>query len=243
MSEEIQDSAQSTEDNVEQAEETALAQEDTQEAEQTIAELSQDDEVVEKRVVDQNVFVAEKKARKAAERELAALRQSIEEGASQREISSEADSIAEEYDIDPNFMKRLVDTIKAETEQALDKKYSDKLSAKEKEEKFDTAFNKQFKVALDRGPEFEAVANQEVIKTLAKLPQNKNKTVSQLLEETYGNALTGKRTIETTQPAAGKEVEPLDLSRAENDISYFNEIMKDPKKKARYNENMLKRGF
>ena len=247
--ENIQDNALATEDNVveEAAEETAqpveAPEEEAPELEQTIGELEGEDEAPQKHVVDQDVFVSEKKARKAAEKELRELKRAIEEGASQEEVDSAVEDIAEDFDVDPAFMQRLVATATAKAEAALDKKYADKMSAKEKAEKFDAAFDKQMKQALDRGPEFQSVANQEVIKALAKLPENKNKTVSQLLEETYGNALTGKRTVETTQPGGGKDPEPLDLKRAENDIEYFNEVMKDPKKKAQYNKHMLSKGF
>lgn len=133
--------------------------------------------------------------------------------------------------------------LKSTIENDLDAKYASKESAKEKADKFNDAFSKQYNTALERGPEFQAIANPDVIKTLATLPQNKNKTVSQLLEETYGNALTGKRTIETTQPGGGKDPEPLDIAKAEKDINYFNEVMADPKKKAQYNEQMLRKGF
>jgi hypothetical protein len=217
-----------------------------EETQQTIGEISEEiskDSTPSERMVPEHALAAANRAKKAAERELQALRQAIENGATQQEIASDVDDIAREYDIDPGFMKKLVETIKLETEQALDAKYASKLSAKEKAEKFDDAFNKQFNIAIERGPEFQAIANVDVIKTLATLPQNKNKTVSQLLEETYGNALTGKRTIETTQPGGGKDPEPLDLRRAETDINYFQEVMADPKKKAQYNEQMLKKGF
>ena len=55
--------------------------------------------------------------------------------------------------------------------------------------------------------------------------------------------LLGKRTIETTQPGGGNDPEPLNIQRAEKDIEYFKQVMADPKKKAQYNEAMLKRGF
>jgi len=239
--EDFQNDAQETEDIVSEgvAEETAeTIEENTQEDEQTIAELEGEEEP-EQRVVSQNAFVAEKKARKAVEKELKALQESISHGQSLSDIDVDVNSIAEEFDTDPAFIQRLVDSATAK----LDQKYSDKLSAKERAERFETAFDKQMAQALDRGPEFKSIANANVIKSLAKIPENKNKTVSQLLEETYGNALTGKRTIETRQPAGGNDPEPLDLARAEKDIAYFNEIMKSPKKKAQYNANMLTRGF
>lgn len=236
---EIQNNAPESE-VIDQAEETV------EETQQTIGELSEEiyneesEEHASEKTVPEYAFVAQKKALIAAEKELKALRESMQyQEATQYEQVTGVDAIADKYNIDREFMNELKSTI----ENDLDAKYASKESAKEKAEKFNDAFNKQYNTALERGPEFQAIANPDVIKTLATLPQNKNKTVSQLLEETYGNALTGKRTIETTQPGGGKDPEPLDISRAEKDINYFNEVMADPKKKAQYNEQMLRKGF
>ena len=222
------------------------AEETVEETQQTIGELSEEiyneesEEHASEKTVPEYAFVAQKKALIAAEKELKALRESMQyQEATQYEQVTGVDAIADKYNIDREFMNELKSTI----ENDLDAKYASKESAKEKADKFNDAFSKQYNTALERGPEFQAIANPDVIKTLATLPQNKNKTVSQLLEETYGNALTGKRTIETTQPGGGKDPEPLDIAKAEKDINYFNEVMADPKKKAQYNEAMLKRGF
>lgn len=222
------------------------AEETVEETQQTIGELSEEiyneesEEHASEKTVPEYAFVAQKKALIAAEKELKALRESMQyQEATQYEQVTGVDAIADKYNIDREFMNELKSTI----ENDLDAKYASKESAKEKADKFNDAFSKQYNTALERGPEFQAIANPDVIKTLATLPQNKNKTVSQLLEETYGNALTGKRTIETTQPGGGKDPEPLDIAKAEKDINYFNEVMADPKKKAQYNEQMLKRGF
>jgi hypothetical protein len=236
---EIQNNAPESE-VIDQAEETV------EETQQTIGELSEEiyneesEEHASEKTVPEYAFVAQKKALIAAEKELKALRDSMQyQEASQYEQVTGVDAIADKYNIDREFMNELKSTI----ENDLDAKYASKESAKEKAERFNDAFSKQYNTALERGPEFQAIANPDVIKTLATLPQNKNKTVSQLLEETYGNALTGKRTIETTQPGGGKDPEPLDFAKAEKDINYFNEVMADPKKKAQYNDQMLKRGF
>lgn len=218
--------------------ETTTEPTETVEAEQTIGDMAGDTQPAP-RVVDEKVFVAEKKARKAAERRLKELEQLIAEGATTSEISDEISEFSEKYDIDPSF----INDWESRIEKKLDAKYSSKLSEKEKADKFETKFSEAFTQALERGPEFKDIANVGVIKQLAQLPQNSHKTVSQLIEETYGNALTGKRTIETTQPGGGKDPEPLDLARAEKDIDYFNQVMADPKKKAKYNEYMLTKGF
>lgn len=236
---EIQNNAPESE-VIDQAEETV------EETQQTIGELSEEiyneesEEHASEKTVPEYAFVAQKKALIAAEKELKALRESMQyQEATQYEQVTGVDAIADKYNIDREFMNELKSTI----ENDLDAKYASKESAKEKADKFNDAFSKQYNTALERGPEFQTIANPDVIKTLATLPQNKNKTVSQLLEETYGNALTGKRTIETTQPGGGKDPEPLDIAKAEKDINYFNEVMADPKKKAQYNEQMLRKGF
>jgi hypothetical protein len=248
MAEEVKD-APTTEDKVVEKTETTVEtpkkeETPTPEPQKTIGEMAEDgDPTPERRVVDEHVFVAEKKARKKAERDLKALRESIESGASDAEVSDSIDDIADEYDIDAAFLKKFATSIKTQTEKELDAKYASKAGEKERAEKFDTAFDAAYKTALERGPEFKAVANPQVIKSLARLPENSRKTVSQLLEETYGNALTGKRTIETAKPGGGKDPEPLDFMRARKDQAYFKEVMADPERKKEYNKKMLEEGF
>lgn len=235
------------------AEEEKPATETTVKTEETPAPVQEEKpvgEIIEEAIpeekpnmIPESVFLGEKKVRKAAEKELKALKASIEGGATAKEISADIAEIADEHNIDPVFLQKLAASIKAQTEKDLDDKFSSKLNAKEKSENFETAFNKAYQVAIERAPEFKDLANSDVIKTLSMQPQNSKKTISQLLEETYGNALSGKRTIETTKPGGGKDPEPLDFARASKDIEYFKEVMADPKKKAQYNELMLKKGF
>ncbi len=233
--------APATEDNAAKVETTTEeTTTDGASTEQTIEEMAGTVEATpEKRVVDEHVFVAEKKARKQAEKDLAALRASIANGATQEEISDDINAISEEYDIDPTFLVKFAKSIEAQTEKRLGAKIDTKLGEKDRTDKFESAFTASFKQAIERGPEFEAIANIEVIKTLAKLPQNSKKTVSQLLEETYGNALTGRRTIETTTPGGGKDPDPLDYDRAQTDLAYYNKVMADPKLKEQYNNRMV----
>lgn len=222
--------------------ETTVEQPEAQQTVGEIIEQSQPEKKPEPLEYDKAYF-AEKKARKVAERELSTLKKQIEEGATKKEISESIAEIADEHNIDKEFLQKLASSIKADTEKELDAKYAAKFEGKEKENKFETAFKSQYDIAMERAPEFKAIANPDVIKTLAIQPQNAKKTLSEILEETYGNAITGKRTIETTSPGGGKEPEPLDIKRAEKDIGYFTEVMADPKRKAQYNEAMLKRGF
>lgn len=213
------------------------------EVEQTISELIPEKEE-KSNMVPESVFLGEKKARKALEKEIKELKQQFELGnVSNKEVSNSVEAIAEKHGVDQGFLKDLVSAIKSDTEKELESKFNSKFESKEKAEKFENAFKKGLDLALERGPEFKNIVNPEVVKQLAMLPQNANKTISQLIEETYGNALTGKRTIEVTTPGGGKDPEPLDINRAGKDIEYLKEILKDPKKKEQYNEAMLKKGF
>lgn len=233
------------------AEEVKPATETTEQTMETPAPVQEEkpvgeifEEAEEKpNLVPEAVFLNVKKENKQLKKELRLLQDSIESGATAKEISADIAEIADEHNIDPVFLQKLAASIKAQAEKDLDDKFSSKFNAKEKSENFETAFNKAYQVAIERAPEFSSIANTEVIKTLSMQPQNSKKTISQLLEETYGNALSGKRTIETTKPGGGKDDEPLDYNRASKDIEYFKEVMKDPKKKEQYNSRMLSKGF
>lgn len=217
---------------------------DTPIVEQTISDMIPEKEEVKPNLIPEGVFLGEKKARKAAEKEVERLTALIESGGSKEEVSNSIDAIAEEHDIDKGFLKKLSSTIKAEAKAEIEADINAKSVGENKMKQFEDSFNKGLQVALERGPEFKDIANADVIKQLALLPQNSKKTISQILEETYGNAIQGKRTIETqTQPGGGKDPEPLDLKRASSDINYLTEILKDPIKKAKYNEEMLKKGY
>ena len=67
----------------------------------------------------------------------------------------------------------------------------------------EAAFATGLEKALQNAPEYRDVVNVSVIKALAFNPANANKTYRQLLEEAYGNAITGQRTVETTTPRGG----------------------------------------
>jgi len=90
-------------------------------------------------------------------------------------------------------------------------------------------------------PEYENLVNREVIKVLSLDPKNANKTFAQLIEETYGKAITGKRTIETTKPGGGKEPTEIDFDKALKDTEYFKEIMSNPTLKKKYNDSISSR--
>jgi hypothetical protein len=111
------------------------------------------------------------------------------------------------------------------------------------EVQIDKDFNKYFKASLAQMPDLKGIINKEAIKTIWQDPANSHKTLSSIIEEVYGGAVPGKRTLETTTPGGGKEPESLDYQRAVKDMTYFNQVMANPRLKAQYNEQMLKSGF
>lgn len=196
--------------------------------------------------VPESAFLKEKMARKDAEKRLKELEATIKEGATRSEVSTDIASIAKEFDIDPSFLDKFAKTIRSETEASLKGELDSKfkpLEEKERLAKIDSVFNTHFTQAINSMPEFKDIVNPAVIKSLSLLPQNGSKTFSQLIEETYGNAVTGKRTMTPTTPGGGKDPQPLDYQRAQRDKAYFNEVMQDPKRKAEYNSIMLQQGF
>ena len=210
-------------------------------------------EVIETPVVDKqndsvptSAFLKEKMARKEAEKRIKELEDNIRNGATKSEVRTDIASIAKEFDVDPTFLDKIASTIRSETEASLRNELESKfkpLEEKERQAKIDSAFNAEYSRAMSAMPEFSDIVNPAVIKSLSLLPQNGNKTMSQLIEETYGSALTGKRTMTPTVPGGGKDPQPLDYARAQKDKAYFKEVMSDPKLKEEYNSIMLRQGW
>lgn len=116
-----------------------------------------------------------------------------------------------------------------------------KIEGKEKAEKLNATIEGNIAKALDNAPEFKDIINMDVIKQMALNPANKNKTYSQLLEDAYGNALGGKRTIESTTPRGGAKDTKVDIQKAQNDPEYRREVLADPVTRAQYNANLQDR--
>lgn len=204
-----------TTDNTEQAAPEAPA-------EPTVAELHADAEPSEKPAKPDSVplskFVAEKQKRKALQKELDALRADLED-----DPEVEEDEIEERPDV-----KALADKL-------------DKIEKDERRKQLNAAFEKSLHDALENSPEYKDIANVEVIRQMAFNPQNKDKTYHQLLEEAYGNALSGRRTIETTTPRGGAKDSKVDIDRARTDTAYRREVLADPELKRQYNEGLTDR--
>ena len=218
----------------------------TEETPQTMEQIQKEVEPV-KETIGLDKFLDLKKQNKEKDKLIKDLEARIDAGATRQEVSADMDAISEEFpDVDRGFLNKLASTIKNSVVKEAEDKIASRfqpLEEKDKQAKLDGAFNTHFKIAMDKMPEFTNIVNPEVIKTLSRDSKNASKTFSQIIEETYGNALTGKRTIETTSPGGGKDADPLNFQKARSDSSYFDVVMANPRLKAEYNEKMLREGF
>lgn len=231
-------------DKVEETTETEETKEQSQvEAEKTAGEVVESTVEAKKDTVGLDKFLELKKQNKEQAKAIKELEAKIQEATEDGETlsTSDLDAIAEEYDVDKGFLKKLTSAIESKTKKELEEKYDSKLKPfeeRERTERNNNAFTKEFNKVMENMTEFQSVVNPEVIKTLSLDKKNANKTFKQIIEETYSSALTGKRTIESTKHGGGKEAGPLDFRKAQSDEKYFDEIMADPKLKEQYNKKM-----
>lgn len=156
---------------------------------------------------------------------------------SDAQVDADINSIAEEFNLDANALNKVAAVIKRQTEQDLEERFRP-ITEREEMSRKETLFNQHFSKAMENLPEFKDIVNPEVIKQLAFNPTNGGKTFSQLIQETYGPALKGRETVETTVPRGGATGD-FDINRAKSDPSYFKEVMANPTLKAKYNDALL----
>lgn len=209
---------------------------DTPAPEQTVAEALAVPEKKEESVPLAK-FLDEKRENKELKAEIERLSQANKP---QAEITSDLKALADEHGIDAGFLDKLAKTIKAQAEAGVEERLRP-LAEKEKADKIDKAFQTGFAKAMEAMPDYDGVADAEVIKSLSLDPKNAQKTFRQLIEDTYGNSLGGKRTIETGTPRGGNTPGNVDIEKARKDPSYFKEVMADPELKKQYNDGLAQR--
>ncbi len=199
------------------------------------------------------LYKTERREKRQTQSELKELKEKIREieesrydGVSDNEIKSSMDDLSEEYNVDKDFLKKqskiLKEEIRAEMQEEL-KKNLEPLSQREKEKKYVEDVTTYFNNSLEKMPEFKGIANLQSIIDLGRLPKNQQKTVSQLIEETFGSAITGKKTIESSNVRGNTEPTEVDYARAKTDTEYFKEVMSNPELKKKYNTGLAQRAL
>jgi len=189
---------------------------DEQATEETLGSFQEEETTQEKKVpteVPKARLDKEIERRKALESELEELKK-----------TKDADSTVSDTEKDPD-VKELAEKLA-------------KIEESERAAKRDAKLSEKFAEALDEAPEFKDVANIDILKQMALLPQNKDKTIPQLLEEVYGNTITGRRTVETTTPRGGAADTKVDVERAQKDVEYRKQVFANPDLKKQYNESL-----
>lgn len=216
---------------------------ETETTEQTLGEMINPEAPKEElKTIGLDKFLDLKKENKELRNQLNDLAKRIESGDNKQDIADDIETLAEEHDIDKSFLNKLVKSIETKAERSLEEKLNAKiepLTKSQQENKFNETFNNALNKAVKDMPEYQEIINPEVLKALALSPVNAKKTMAQIIEETYGNLITGRRTIETTKPGGGKEPAELDYNKANSDSEYFKEVMANPKLKAQFNERNL----
>lgn len=207
--------------------------------EKTIADLTQIDESK-----NENWKIGkyddERIRRREAEEKIRELQSRIDQGASKREVTGDSQDILAEYpDVDPNFIAMLDRRMEKRAEEIAASKIRP-FEEQNEHARIEGIFRVNFDSAMSRLPEYKDVVNPSVIKSMSLMAENSHKTFTQIIEDAYGNVLTGRRTIETTTPGGGKDPETLDYQKAKSDTDYFVKIMENPKLKAEYNLQLAK---
>jgi hypothetical protein len=205
--------------------------------EETVGEmLDIPEETPKEDTVSLKKYMSEKNARKELEAQLEALQNAPSRTAKQ--VSTDLKALAEEHNVDVDFLEKLTETIEARSEAKTEAKLQP-LREKERQEKIDTAFGTAYDRTMAQMPEYAHVVNRSVIKSLSLDPANKNKTFTEIIEEAYGSAIGGKKTVERATNRVASIGGDLDYARAKVDGDYFKEVMADPTLKKAYNDRLF----
>lgn len=181
-------------------------------------------------------YMSEKNARKELEAQLQALQDAPHR--TSKQVSTDLKALADEHNVDVDFLEKLTETIEARNEAKTEAKLQP-LREKERQEKIEIAFSSAYDRTMALMPEYAHVVNRNVIKTLSLDPANKNKTFTQIIEEAYGSAIGGKKTVERATNRVASIGGDLDYARAKSDNDYFKEVMADPVLKKQYNDKLF----
>ena len=168
--------------------------------------------------------------------ELSQLRQASMTGDMSVAATNDAvkDLAAKYPDVNPDFLAEIISSAGKVTAKQIrdeiDKEYVPKLAAMDAERKSEQSekrFNELFSKTIKDMPEYKGIVNKDVIKSLAFNPASGKKTMGQIIEEAYGNAIQGKKTIEAGH--AGREPEPANINNPTPED--WDKINSDPKSK------------
>lgn len=214
--------------------------------EETIGEvLNQEPAPKKEETVPLSAFLEIKNSNKEMMKQMKDLQKSIEEGATKKEVSADIQALSEKHGVDADFLQDFAKAVKQQAKQEAEEDVNSKLKPiqeKERAEKINKAFEEHFGKAIAQVPEYEGVVNKEVIKQLSLSPENSKKTFIQLIEDSYGHLVQGKRSLDSATSRPGKDDNlEVDADKMQRDPQYFKDVMDNPILKKKYNESMVDR--
>lgn len=201
----------------------------------------------EARMVPESAFLEEKKSRKALEREVKTLRSQIAAGATDTEISDSVDGIAARHNLNRDALREVTQAIRNEVEAEVEARVSKRLAPIEQgaraeaiRKAFDTHFQKA--MSAEGMEDFKDVVNSQIIFKLTLDPENASKTIRQIIEDTYGSAIAGRKSADAGKPKGGSTSDAFDPLRLHEE-GYLDEVKANPVLKAahsKYLEQLLR---
>lgn len=202
-----------------------------------------DKQQTEGKLVPEAALIQYKRENKTLKRQIEAFKRAKEEGADGSETTEGIAELAEEFDLDPRFLSKLKKAVRGELEQDIDQLVETRLkplSEKERVREQNRQLTAAYKSLIKQRPEYEGIVNIETFKALALHPQNRGKTLSSILADSFGHLVKGRATLDTTVARSGEEsIDKLDYERAQKDVKYFKQIMSNPKLRKEYNDRMI----
>lgn len=150
-----------------------------------------------------------------------------------KDLRAIADSIAEKYpDVSNEFIQDLLGPVAGMFEQMQNEKKQTELSKKK-----DELFDKVYGQIAEKNPAITDIVNKDFIKQETMKPENKGKTVKEIIKNVYGNALEKKvGSFDSYVPTRGIP-EPSNLSNPTS--QEMKDIIADPKLKEKYINNVI----
>lgn len=231
----------------------AKAEEATPEPKRTLSEeLSTQSSHKKPESVPLDVALQWKREAKEAKRELEEAKKTVAEAPANADGNAIADSLAQKYQLDPNFTRELVSNLSSasasEAERrarlALESELAPVREIREREQQADVRrrFDAMLDASLANRPEVKAMANRDALFQLATNPSFADKTMDDLVAEVYGPAVSPAKvavgTVETARPA--RPPEEVDFSKVGSDPELAAQVFGDRATKERYNAWMLK---
>ena len=140
----------------------------------------------------------------------------------------ELDELAEEFELDPKFVKKLATTLENKTAKSIENKYlgdikdikakGDQQTAATQAARVAKAVDLEIERVIKDRPEFAKIANPAAIKKYVLADQsNLGKNMDDIFEEIYGGAVKDPASIDGYAGAAANNPKPLDYSKLDDE--------------------------